>query len=152
LMQSRNKVIWLNINASPKEIKDTILKYQFSYFPVADGTIDNLVGILRTDTYLCQLVDENTNVPLKDLLHVPLLIPENKKVLEALELFKRKRIHLGVIIDEYGSVEGIITLTDILEAIVGDIPDINEQHEEMIIKRENNSWLVDGLLPTAEFK
>ena len=152
LMKSRNQVVWLDINATPKEMKDAILKHQYSYFPVADGNIDNLVGILRTDTYLCELVDEQSNVSLKDLLHVPLLIPENKKVLEALELFKRKRLHLGVIIDEYGSVEGIITLTDILEAIVGDIPDINEQQEEMIIKRSKNSWLVDGLLSTSEFK
>jgi len=152
LMKSRNKITWLDINAPPNQIKDTVLKHQYSYFPVADGSIDNLVGILRTDTYLSELVDERRDVPLKELLHVPLLIPENKKVLEALELFKKKRLHLGVIIDEYGNVEGIITLTDILEAIVGDIPDINEQQERMIIKRSEHSWLVDGLLPTAEFK
>lgn len=152
LMQSRSKVIYLDSNASYKEIKDTVLKHQYSYFPVAEGSLDNIVGVLRTDTFLAETILNGENSSIQELWHKPLLIPENKKVLEALELFKRSRIHLGVIIDEYGSVQGIVTLTDILEAIVGDLPDMNEQKEEQIVRRGHGSWFVDGLVPTAEFK
>lgn len=153
LMQARNKVVWLNTKDTDKENMNKVLKNQYSYFPVADGEIDNIVGILRTDSLLAETIEnKGKKMHMKKLLHKPLLIPESKKVLDALELFKKMRIHLGIIIDEYGSVEGVITLTDILEAIVGDISDVNEQEDQTIVKRGKNSWFVDGLVSTAEFK
>ena len=153
LMKARNKVVWLDINATPKELKDTILKHQYSYFPVSDGELDNIIGVLRTDSFLAETIEKGEKKhDLKSLLHKPLLIPENKKVLDALELFKRMRIHLGIILDEYGNVQGILTLTDILESIVGDIPDINEQEETQIIRRNKTTWFVDGLVSTVDFK
>ena len=152
LMKARSKVVWLDINAPLKEIKDIILAHQFSYFPVSDGNFDSIVGILRTDMFLAEAIKTNDEVNIHELLHKPLLIPENKKVLEALELFKQMRVYFGIIIDEYGSVEGIITLTDILESIVGDLPNMNDNEERQIIRRGADSWYIDGLLPTAEFK
>lgn len=153
LMKARNKVVWLDINDSDSEITNTILENQYSYFPVSDGELDNVIGILRTDSFLAETIEKKgKKLEIKELLHKPLLIPENKKVLDALELFKRMRIHLGIIIDEYGNVQGILTLTDILESIVGDIPDINEQDDAQIIRRNKNTWFVDGLVSSADFK
>jgi len=153
LMKARNKVVWLDINDSDKAITDTILENQYSYFPVSDGEMDNIIGVLRTDSFLAETIEKRgKKLQLKELLHKPLLIPENKKVLDALELFKRMRIHLGIIIDEYGNVQGILTLTDILESIVGDIPDINEQEDAQITRRNKNTWFVDGLVSTVDFK
>ena len=153
LMRARNKVVWLDINDTDKEITDTVLENQYSYFPVANEELDNIIGVLRTDSFLAETIEKKgKKLDLKSLLHKPLLIPENKKVLDALELFKRMRIHLGIIIDEYGNVQGILTLTDILESIVGDIPDINEQEEAQIIRRNKNTWYVDGLVSTPDFK
>ena len=153
LMKARNKVVWLDIKASDKDLIDTILANQYSYFPVADGELDNIIGVLRTDSFLAETIEkQGKRLDLKSLLHKPLLIPENKKVLDALELFKRMRIHLGIIIDEYGNVQGILTLTDILESIVGDIPDINEQEDAQIIRRNKNTWFVDGLVSNVYFK
>ncbi len=153
LMRARNKVVWLDINDTDKEITDTVLENQYSYFPVAQEELDNIIGVLRTDSFLAETIEKKgKKLDLKSLLHKPLLIPENKKVLDALELFKRMRIHLGIIIDEYGNVQGILTLTDILESIVGDIPDINEQEEAQILRRNKNTWFVDGLVSTPDFK
>lgn len=153
LMRARNKVMWLDVNASDTELTETILEHQYSYFPVSDGELDNIIGVLRTDSFLAETIEKKgKKLNIRQLLHKPLLIPENKKVLDALELFKRMRIHLGIIIDEYGNVQGIITLTDILESIVGDIPDINEQEDAQIIRRSKNTWYVDGLVSTAYFK
>ncbi len=153
LMKARNKVVWLDIKDSDKVLTDTILENQYSYFPVSDGELDNIIGVLRTDSFLAETIEKRgRKLDLKSLLHKPLLIPENKKVLDALELFKRMRIHLGIIIDEYGNVQGILTLTDILESIVGDIPDINEQEDSKILRRNKNTWFVDGLVSTVDFK
>lgn len=153
LMHARSKIIWLDINSSEHDITETVLKHQYSYFPVSDGELDNIIGILRTDAFLAERIEnKGTPLNLKSMLHKPVLIPENKKVLDMLELFKRMRIHQGIIIDEYGTVEGIITLTDILESIVGDLPDVNEQEDTQIKKRSKNSWYVDGLVSTTDFK
>lgn len=153
LMHARSKVIWLDINAKDQVIIDTVLTHQYSYFPVSNGELDNIIGVLRTDTFLADRIEnKDKKLNLRKMLHKPLLIPENKKVLDTLELFKRMRIHQGIIIDEYGSVEGIITLTDILESIVGDLPDINEQEDSQIKKRSSTSWYVDGLVSTTDFK
>lgn len=152
LMTTGNKVIWLDINASIENINKIIKKYEYSYFPVCEGELDKVVGVIRTDSYLSANIGENKPKNIKSFLLKPLLIPENKKLLSALELFKRKRIHLGIIIDEYGNIEGIISLTDILEAIVGDIPETNDLQTNQIIKRDTKSWFVDGLLSTSDFR
>jgi len=152
LMTTGNKVIWLDVNESIENINEIIKKYEYSYFPVCEGELDKIVGVIRTDSYLSASIGENKPKNIKPFMLKPLLIPENKKLLAALELFKRKRIHLGIIIDEYGNVEGIISLTDILEAIVGDIPDTNDLQTNQIIKRDTNSWFVDGLLSTSDFR
>jgi len=153
LMQARNKLIWLDINVTDKELTDTILEHQYSYFPVCNGELDKILGVIRTDSFLAHRITQGDKpLNIKKILHKPLLIPENKKVLDTLELFKRSRIHLGIIVDEYGSIEGVITLTDILESIVGELPDINEQEDTQIKKRNSTSWHVDGLVSTVDFK
>lgn len=152
LMQSRSKVKWIDISASPKEVQRMVLDHPYSHFPICDGGLDSVVGLMRTDTYLAETLNSDKPVDIRSVAQTPLLVPENKKVLEVLELFKRKRVHMGIIINEYGNLQGIVTLTDILEAIVGDIPNVDEVEEDHIMKRDNNSWYVDGLLPISKFK
>lgn len=152
LMKPRSRVIWIDSNSSPQAICDLILEHQYSHFPVADGELDNLKGVVRTASYLSEMVKRPGKVSLDKFIHKPLLIPENNKVLQTLEIFKRKKIHYGIVIDEYGAVVGVLTLTDILEAIVGEVPEIFEKEESQIIQRNKHSWYVDGLLPITEFK
>jgi putative hemolysin len=89
---------------------------------------------------------------LKNALKEPLYVPESMRAFKVLELFKQSRTHIALVLNEYGSIQGLITLNDILEAIVGDMPSSDTPNEPMIVKREDGSWLVDGALAVEDFK
>lgn len=150
LMTARNKIIGIDETAPIKEIKKIVLNNQFSYYPVYKDDVDNVIGIISHDAILTELFSEKPSIK-KHIIKAP-LIPENKKVFNVLELFKRSRVHTGLIVDEYGNIQGLIHVSDILEALVGDLPEVHEKEEVKIIKRSKNSWFVDGLLSINEFK
>jgi putative hemolysin len=102
------------------------------------------------DLLSCNLIDKQVN--LKEALLPQLLVPESMKALKVLERFKLTGIHLALVLDEYGSVQGLITLADLLEALVGDIPHIDELKEPDSISREDGSWLINGMLSIDDFK
>lgn len=151
VMTARNKIEWVDIDSDIESLKKAVLENQYSYYPVCKKDIDDVKGIINSDSLLAAFIS-NQKINVRDLMYKPLLIPENLKALQVMELFKRHHIHMGIVIDEYGSVQGIVTVTDILEAIVGDMPEIHDKEEKQIIRRNQNSWLVDGLLSTSEFK
>jgi putative hemolysin len=151
IMTPRAEIVWMDIDDPPEEIQRKISSGPFSLFPIGRENLDNVLGIVQAKDLLpCSMKDGK--VDLKSSLLPPLLIPESMRALKVLERFKQTGIHLALVLDEYGSVQGIVTLTDILEAMVGDIPHIKELAEPMIVKRENDSWLVDGALSVEEFK
>ena len=151
LMTSRKQIVWLELNSSLKTIQNKLLKITHSYYPVCKNTLDQVIGIVRTEDALKDYLEDG-EVDLQKSLHKPLFIPSNTPALRVLELFKKSGIHLALIVDEYGTIEGLVSLTDILEAIVGDIPSVSDLDEQEIIKRDNNSWLIDGLISIDEFK
>lgn len=151
IMTPRGEIVWLDIEDSPDEVQRKISSGPFSLFPISRRRLDNILGIVQAKDLLpCSMKDGK--VDLKSSLLPPLFIPESMRALKVLERFKQTGIHLAIVIDEFGSVQGIVTLTDLLEAMVGDIPHIKELAEPMILKRENGSWLLDGALPVEEFK
>lgn len=151
IMTPETEIVWLDIDDPPEEIQRKITSGPFSLFPVSRGKLDNVLGVVQAKDLLpCSIRDGK--VDLKSSLLPPLFIPESMRALKVLERFKETGIHMAIVIDEYGSVHGIVTLTDLLEAMVGDIPHIEELAEPMIVKRENGSWLVDGALSVDEFK
>ncbi|MBA3724427.1 MAG: HlyC/CorC family transporter [Candidatus Levybacteria bacterium] len=151
LMTSRKEITWLDIDSSFKSIRTKIIRSSHAYFPVCRDNLDKVIGVIRSEDMLRNfLVDEK--IDLKKFLLKPLFIPESMDGLTVLELFKKSGVHMALVIDEFGNVQGLLSLNDILEAIVGDIPTINELEEEEIIKRDDGSWLVDGLLSIDEFK
>lgn len=151
IMTPRGEIIWLDIDDSPEEIQRKISSGPYSLFPVSKRRLDNVLGIVQAKDLLpCSMKDGK--VDLKSSVLPPLFIPESMRALKVLERFRETGIHLAIVLDEYGSVQGIVTLTNLLEAMVGDIPHINELAEPMIVKRENGSWLVDGALPVEKFK
>ncbi|MGL6284335.1 MAG: transporter associated domain-containing protein, partial [Microcoleaceae cyanobacterium] len=85
-------------------------------------------------------------------LQTPLYVPENSRALKVLELFKQSGTHIALVTDEYGGVEGLVTLNDLLEALVGELPEAGEQDDPMSVQREDGSWLLDGFMSTDEFK
>jgi len=127
------------------------LESPYSRFPVSRGSLDNVLGILKAKTLLEKaLTGEPFNIV--DLLEKPLFIPENTPAVRVLEMEKELGVHEALVIDEYGGVMGFVTLFDVLEAIIGELPSKGEVDEPEIVQREDGSYLLDGLLPIDEFK
>jgi putative hemolysin len=149
-MTHRSKVVWLDLEAPWEENIRKIKESPFSRFPVGRGDLSNLIGVLKAKDILATRSGKECSA-ITDCILQPLYIPETMRALRLLELFKRQlRMHFAVIIDEYGDIQGIITLNDILEAIVGDIASEGESSEPGAVRREDGSWLMDALLPMDE--
>lgn len=146
LMTHRSDIIWFNLDDTEDKIKEKILSEPHSIYPICDGEIDNIKGVVSIkDLYVSP-----DHVQFKNLMEPAVFIPENNSPYQVLEKFRLSRIHSCFIVDEYGTVLGLITMNDILEAIVGDMsqPDIPEYE---IRKRDDGSFLVDGQIPFYNF-
>ena len=151
IMTPRTDVTWLDADDSIEEILKTIVQSPYSRFPVSRESLDNVLGILKSrDLLEKQLSGEPFN--LLDLLQKPLFIPENTPVMRVLEMEREHGVHEALVIDEYGGVLGFVTLFDVLEAIIGELPSQDQASEPEIVMREDGSYLIDGLLPIDEFK
>jgi putative hemolysin len=149
IMTPRPDVVWLDIDDTPEAIRREITASGRSRFPVSRGDLDEIVGIVHSKDLL-DLLLTGKPLDLQACLHKPLIIHDGTPVLRVLELFKQAGLHVAIVVDEYGSIEGIATVTDILETIAGDFPDEGEEDDVGAIKREDGSWLVDGMLPIDE--
>ena len=151
IMTPHTEITWLDINTPPDEMVSVVLHSRFTQFPVAKGHLDNVKGILLSRELLAAKM-EGEDIDLKKLLHMPLYIPENTSALDALEKIKSSDLLSALVIDEYGGVMGMVTLFDILESIVGEIPVSEERLDPMIVHRPDGSYLLDGLLQVDELK
>jgi len=151
IMTPRTEIAWLDVDDKIDEIIKKVLESPYSRFPVSRGSLDNVLGILKAKTLLEKAL---TGQPFSmvDLLEKPLFIPENTPAMRVLEMEKEMGVHEALVIDEYGGVMGFVTLFDVLEAIIGELPSKGEVNEPEIIQREDGSYLLDGLLPIDEFK
>lgn len=147
VMTPRRDMIGLNINDSMLEVQNKVITSGFSRLPVFDGDYDRVIGIVRIPELMARYV-EGQDVNLREYLYPPAFIPATASAAQALGLFRQTKIHTIMVIDEYGGVAGLITPTDILEFIVGQLPSIEDAadlYTEEIVQREDGSWLVDGL-------
>jgi len=149
MMTPRNKVVWLDLNDSPEKTRRKIVASPFSRFPVGlkAGNIQGIVH-LRDIAVRCLW---GKPLDLRASMHKPLFVHESAHALKVLESFRRSGLQMAVVVDEYGTIEGIITLTDILEAIVGDIASA-EAPQEPLITQQDGAWLMEGMLPIDELK
>lgn len=146
LMTHRSDIIWFNLDDTEEKIKQKIFQEPHSAYPICDGTIDDIKGVVSIkDLYISPDL-----VLFKDIMQPALFIPENNSPYQVLEKFKQGQIHSAFIVDEYGSIQGLITLNDILEALVGDIAQANVEDYE-INEREDGSFLVDAQIPFYDF-
>jgi putative hemolysin len=150
-MTPRTEIDWLDIDSPLEENRQTILASTHSRFPVCQESIDNCLGFVRLRNLL-DLYLSGHDVDLRSLLQAPLYVAEGTRALKVLELFKETGTHMALVIDEYGGLEGLVTLNDLVEAIVGDLPMLDEQEEPLVVQREDGSWLIDGSLSTDELK
>lgn len=146
LMTHRSDIIWFNLDDTEDKIKEKIVREPHSVYPICDGEVDNIKGIVSIkDLYVTP-----DSLQFRDIMQPALFIPENNTPYQVLEKFKQSKTHSVFIVDEYGSVLGMITLNDILEAIVGDIPQPDMIDYE-IMEREDGTFLVDAQIPFYDF-
>jgi len=151
LMTPRPEIIWLDL-ADAREVNlQKITASGHSRFPVAQDSLDNVLGIVQAKDLLAQSLSGQP-MDLKAILQPALFVPEGMSALELLEQFKERRSHSALVIDEYGGIQGLVTINNIMESIVGDIPLTDKQTAPEVTQRPDGSWLIDGKLPIDEFK
>ncbi len=150
IMTHRNEVEWIDVNASAKENEKVIQESGYTKFLLCDNTIENILGVVRLRDYI-----DSKNKPgfdLKMIANTPLYIPESMNALKVLEHFRKERNYFAVVVDEYGSTQGIITLHDLTENIFGALPDMDDTEDPSIIVREDGSLLIDAMIPIDELR
>ena len=146
LMTHRSDVVWFDVNDNEINIREKIESEPHSIYPVCDKTIDNIKGIVSIkDMYITP-----DDVSFKEVMKTPLFVPENITPYKLLEKFKQTKIHTSFVVDEYGTLLGLVTLNDIMGAIVGELPQ-DDSEEFEIVEREDGSFLVDAQIPFYDF-
>lgn len=145
LMTHRTDIVWFDVKEDKNSINDKIREYLHSVYPLCDGDIDNIKGVIYIkDMYL------NPEAPLTELCKKALFVPENNTAYQVLEKFKETKIHYAFIVDEYGTMHGMITINDILEAIVGEMPE-DEDDDYAIVERKDGTYLIDAQIQFYDF-
>lgn len=149
IMVPRPDIVWLDLTQSNEQIYNDISKSGHSRFPVSRGDVDKTIGIVHAKTLLEQL--HNTGrINLEGALATPLYVHESTNVLKLLDMFKSSIVHMAIVLDEHGTVQGIVTPTDILTGIAGDLPEEEEDIGASAVRRDDGSWLLDAQMPVYE--
>jgi len=151
IMVPRTDVVAIKLDQPIDEIIKTVIKSGHSRIPVYNETIDNVIGFLYAKDLLPYLAEKKPeNIELKKLLRPVLFVPEGKMIDELLKEFKEKKVHIAVVVDEYGGMAGIVCLENILEEIVGEIQDEYDNEEEEIKKISENTYECDGRIQISD--
>ena len=150
IMTPRVDVFAIDIDEDVNEIIKDGEIFTHSRIPVYEDTIDNIIGILPIKA-VARAIFRHEKIDIKALMYKPLIVPRNHQLLDLLEEFKKTRIHVAVVIDEYGGTEGIVTMEDILEEIVGDIFDEQDKVEEEYIITKEGNFVVNGMMNIDDF-
>ena len=143
LMTHRSNIVWLDIDDEYAVHKETILKHGHTVYPVCQDGLDNIIGVVHIKSLLKQyLIDQP--IQLKQLTHPLNYVHENSSAYSILNKFKTSKIHQAIVLDEYGALQGIVTINDILSSLVGDISDSDSSERPEIVRREDGSLLIDG--------
>ncbi len=150
LMTPRPDIVWLDLEDSAEENRTKMTDSAHSRFPVCQSGLDNVLGLIFVTDLLGRCLS-GQQLDLTGSLRQPVFVPESTRGLKVLELFKQTGIHMALVVDEYGVIQGLVTLNDIMVEIVGDVPSIDELEEPQAVQRDDGSWLLDGMLPVDEF-
>lgn len=150
-MTPRIDIEWVDLDRPLEAIRDQVLNSSHSYFPASRGSLDDVSAVLRGRDLLAQLV-QGEPLDWAALLREPLFVPESQTVLDLVQLLKQTGQPLALIIDEYGGLQGMLTPTDLLEALIGEIQQPGQAPEPEAVQREDGSWLLDGRLQVSKLK
>lgn len=151
LMTPRTQIIWIDLDDPPEQVKQDIISHRHSIYPVGRDNLDNLLGMVHAKDLLAQLLS-GLPLDIKPLLLQPLFVPEQMLALQVLDLLKQKGAKAAFVVDEFGSIEGMITPDDFLEDIVGELEPPESRETLKAFRRPDGSWLLDGLLHIDELK
>lgn len=140
IMTHRSELVWMDIKDTPEQIREKVKENLFNVYPVASDKFDNIVGVVYLKDLFGRI--ESPDFTLSQVVRPAQFVPENQSVYNALEQFKTSRVNYGLVTDEFGGIQGIVTLKDILEALIGQVLDVDEEME--IKERSDGTWLVDG--------
>ncbi len=140
IMTHRSDLIWLNMQDGMDAIRRKVKENLYNVYPVASERFDNIVGVVFLKDLFGRI--DQPDFTLQQVLRPAQFVPESQSVYNALEQFKQARVKYGIVTDEFGGVQGLVTLADIVEALIGQLPDVDEELE--IKQRADGSWLVDG--------
>ncbi|MDO5823896.1 hemolysin family protein [Methanobrevibacter sp.] len=153
IMTPRNEIIWIDLEDDDDVNKIKIIESRRSIFPIAKGELDEFIGVVQAKDILSTIF-RGEEVDVEKIVKEPLVVSEHMETLELLKEFKENQeyVHMSLVVDEFGSVEGLITLNDLLEGIVGHIPGIDEEDEPEATLRDDGTWLIDGRYHIDKFK
>ena len=150
LMIPRSDLVYIEMQRAPEENIKLMIESEHSRFPVCDGGLDNLLGVIHTkQAFACLARGENPDF--SQQVHPCVYVPETLTGMELLEQFRASSMHMAFVIDEYGALEGIVTLQDVLEAVTGEFTP-NNAEGSWAVQRHDGSWLLDGAIPIPEMK
>ncbi|MDY3974755.1 MAG: hemolysin family protein [Veillonella caviae] len=159
VMTPRTQLKWLDLNTSEEEIRETLCNSTHYRLPVGFDSLDELKGLIIVADVFASYIKDEQSASLKEIVEAnikePVMVPESITLMKLLELFRTEGVHETVVLDEYGGFSGLVTLHDIMEKLVGLMPaseDEMKEEENRIIKRNDTTWLVDGLISIDEFK
>ncbi len=151
IMTPRKDIFFLDLEDPFEQNRDKLMRSHYSRFPLCRGGFEQILGIVRAKDILnSQFRGEPIDLP--SLVKPPLYVLANISLKHFLEECKKTRMHFALVVDEYGEVEGLVTLNDVMEAIVGDIASEELLEEPLMVQREDGSWLIDGMMPVDKFK
>ena len=152
IMIPRTDMACVSVEANIREVLDTIISCGHSRIPVYEHSVDNIIGLLYAKDLLKCWGEEEERVSVRAIIRTPYFIPETKNLEQLLQEFKRKRVHLAIVIDEYGGTSGLVTIEDLLEQIVGDIQDEYDCEEVLFTVNSDSSITADARMPVEELE
>lgn len=147
VMTPRTSMYSIEASKTIEEIWDELLETGFSRIPVYEDTIDDIIGILYVKDILNSVKKGETERKIKEFVRIPYFVPETKSIIEILKEFQIKKVHIAMVLDEYGGVVGLVTIEDLIEEIVGEIRDeFDQEEDEAIIKISDNEYIIDAMI------
>ncbi|MCX6129835.1 MAG: hemolysin family protein [Proteobacteria bacterium] len=152
IMTPRTKIECFDVGDTLDSVLSRVMETKHTYFPVYDGQVDNIAGLLSAKHMLHALARDNKNWNIRDCMQEPMMVPESVSLLDVLESFKQKGAHVAIVIDEYGGMAGMLTMIDMMEALVGALPHGPGAQDSKLVRREDGSILLDGITSVHEFE
>ncbi len=151
LATTRTEIVWLDLDNPLEQAAARIKASGYSQYPVARGDLDHLIGYVKANDLLTQVVEQGA-IRLEEALLEPLYVPGSTPVFDALEHMRRVGTEIAFVMDEYGGIQGLVTLRDLMEGLVGDLPEAQSPSEPEVVRLEDGRYLLAGMLPIHEFR